>query len=61
MVVFIKTKKDPHEITKKLKDEKKILVHDYNNELLKDYIRITTGSKEVMQKFINAFFELDLL
>ena len=59
--VFIKTKKDPHEITKKLKDEKKILVHDYNNDLLKDYIRITTGSKEVMQKFINAFFELDLL
>lgn len=59
--VFIKTKKDPHQITKKLKDEKKILVHDYNNELLKDYIRITTGSKEVMQKFINAFFELDLL
>lgn len=58
--VFIKTKKDPHQITKKLKDEKKILVHDYNHELLKDYIRITTGSKEVMQKFINALFELDL-
>lgn len=58
--VFIKTKKDPHQITKKLKDEKKILVHDYKHELLKDYIRITTGSKEVMQKFIDALFELDL-
>lgn len=58
--VFIKTKKDPHQITKKLKEEKKILVHDYSNELLKDYIRITTGSKVVMQKFVEAFFELDL-
>lgn len=57
--IFIKPKMSAKLITKKLKECKKILVHDYSNELLKDYIRVSTGSKKAMEFFLNAFFELD--
>lgn len=56
--IFIK----PHIGVKLLSErfvEKKILVKTYGNDLLKDYIRINTGSPEVMEQFIQALLEVD--
>ena len=57
--VFIKTKNNAKEIAKRLEVEKKILVHPYNNELLKDFIRVSVGSKKSMKFFLENFLELD--
>ncbi|MDE6655742.1 MAG: histidinol-phosphate aminotransferase family protein [Anaeroplasmataceae bacterium] len=57
--IFIKPKSDALLLTEKLKTEKKILVHGYRNALLKDYIRVSTGSIKAMKIFLDAFFELD--
>ena len=57
--VFVKPNHDARDVARRLKDEKKVLVHPYNNETLKDYIRVTTGSKEMMKKFIDAFLDVD--
>ena len=35
------------------------MVHAYGNELLKDDICVSVGSKEAMQIFLDAFFEVD--
>ncbi len=56
--VLIKPKHEAHLLSKEL-EEKKILVHPYNNELMKDMIRVTTGSKKMMEIFANIFFEVD--
>lgn len=57
--IFIKTKKDAHQLTKELKEKKKILVHDYHNDLLEKYLRVSIGSEQAMRLFLKAFFELD--
>jgi len=57
--ILIKTKKEPHWVEKELKETKKILVHSYNNELLKPYLRVSVGSKNAMELFLNAFLEID--
>ena len=44
----------------RLATEKKVLVHPYRNDLLKDYLRVSVGSVESMKIFLNAFFEIDL-
>lgn len=52
--IFIKPKRDVHEVAKLL-EERNVLVHPYGNPLLKDYIRVSTGSKDAMAKFLSAF------
>ena len=47
------------EVAQKLETEKKILVKSYGNEMLKKYLRISVGSKEAMERFLTAFFEID--
>ncbi len=42
-----------------LKEQKKILVHTFSNELLKEYLRISTGSVRAMRIFLEAFLEID--
>lgn len=39
--------------------EKNVLIHTFNNVLLKDYIRISIGSKTAMEIFFDAFLEVD--
>lgn len=57
--VLVKPRKQPKEIEAALK-ERKILVKTYGNKhLLRDYIRISTGSRRVMEKFVAAFFDID--
>ena len=38
---------------------KKILIKNYNKGILKDYIRINTGSVNVMKKFFDIFIAID--
>lgn len=56
--IFVKPKTDAKSLTAKLK-EHKILVKYYDNEMLGEFIRITTGAKDIMEKFINVLFEID--
>lgn len=59
--IFIKPKSDPHKLTKLLEEKYEVLVHPYGNELLKDFIRVSTGSKRSMEIFLDAFLEADKL
>lgn len=56
--VFIETKIDAGELTKKLK-EKKVLVKHYKNEPYNKLIRVSTGTKDIMQKLIDILLETD--
>ena len=58
--VFIKTKTDAEEVMKRLKSEAKILVKTYSG--IGDFgvcLRVSTGEKYVMEKFIEAMKEID--
>ena len=57
--VFIKPRHDAHEVAERLEKEKNILTHPYGNELLKEYVRVSVGSKEAMKIFLDAFLEID--
>lgn len=57
--VFVKPRGDAYEVAGRLEREKGVLVHPYGNPLLKEFIRVTTGSKTAMDKFLTAFFSVD--
>lgn len=57
--VLVKPKHDAHEVAKRMETEKKTLVHPYGNDLMKDMLRITVGSKAAMEFFVKVFFEVD--
>ena len=57
--IFVKPNGDAKKISERLAKEKKVLVHPYGNELLKDYIRVSVGSKKAMKIFLDAFYEID--
>lgn len=56
--VFIETKTNAAEVTKKLK-ENKVLVKHYANSSYDKYIRVSIGTKDVMDRFIKILTELD--
>lgn len=58
--IFVKPKHEARKVANRLATEKKVLVHPYRNDLLKDYLRVSVGSVESMKTFLNAFFEIDL-
>lgn len=58
--ILIKTKTDPHKLTAWLRDEKKILVHDYGNPLLSQYIRISTADIGSMMSLCRAMEEFSV-
>ena len=55
---FIRTKTAVSQVKERM-EEKKILVKTYSQEILKDYIRISTGSRKVMKQFTEALYEVD--
>ncbi len=55
---FIKTKLPPAVVKERL-EEKKILIKTYGQEMLKDYVRISTGSRKVMETFAAALLAAD--
>ena len=57
--IFVTPKHQAAEVAQKLETEKKILVKSYGNEMLKKYLRISVGSKEAMERFLTAFFDID--
>lgn len=57
--IFIKTKNEAHWVSEKLENEHNVLVHPYGNPLLKEFIRVSTGSRAAMQKFLTAFIAVD--
>lgn len=57
--VFIETKNDAFEITDRLKSEYKILVKHYTDDNYKKYIRVTTGTRDIMEKFITSLLDCD--
>lgn len=57
--IFIKPRCDAHEVAVRLEQEHNVLVHAYSNKLLKDFIRVSTGSRKAMNVFLNAFFAVD--
>ena len=57
--IFVKPKHSAREVANRLETEKKVLVHPYGNELLKDCLRVSVGSKEAMELFLEAFLEVD--
>ena len=57
--IFVKPNRDAHQIAERLEKGYNILVHPYKNSMLRDYIRVSTGSMAAMQKFLEAFVEID--
>lgn len=57
--VFVKPKHGAKAVAERLEKEKKVLVHAYGDPLLKDFIRVSTGSKKAMSFFLDAFFGID--
>ena len=55
---FIRTKTSVSQVKERL-EEKRILIKTYNQEILKGYIRISTGSKKIMKQFTEALYEVD--
>lgn len=56
--IFVKPKHEAHEVAAKL-ESRNVLVHPYGNPLLNDFLRVSTGSKSAMEKFVVAFLEAD--
>lgn len=57
--ILVKPKTGAKIVAEKLEKEKKVLVHSFGNDLLKDYLRVSVGSKTAMQIFIKALVEVD--
>lgn len=57
--VFVKPNSNPKDVETRLKNEKRVLVKSFSNDLLKSYLRISTGSIVAMEMFLNAFLEVD--
>lgn len=58
--IFVKPKHGTaKEIAGRLEYEKQVLVKSYSAPLLKGYLRISTGAREYMERFVEAFLEVD--
>lgn len=57
--VLIKPQINAQIVAQRLASEKNILVHPYNNAIMKDLIRVTTGSIKLMEQFLNGFLDID--
>lgn len=57
--IFVKPNLEAHLLAERLEKEHKVLVKTFGNDLLKKYLRISTGSKQAMEKFLQVFFKCD--
>ena len=57
--LFIEPKTEAANVAKRLKEEHKVLIKTYGNPLLSRFIRISTGSKMAMGRFMEAFLAAD--
>ena len=56
--VLVKTKRAPEDTAARLR-ERHILIKYYSTGILKDWIRVTTGSRKVMEQFWKEFLKCD--
>jgi len=56
--ILFKTKHDAAEVGRRLK-ERDVYVKNHGDDLLRDWIRINTGSRNAMEKFLEALSEAD--
>ena len=57
--IFIKPKSNAKQVVMDLEEKYNVLVHGYSNSLLKDLIRVSTGSKKSMETFLHYFYLAD--
>ena len=58
--IFVQPKTDADVVVAKMKEEKKILIKSYNGiGVLGKCLRVSTGEKAIMKKFIDALVEID--
>lgn len=57
--IFVKPKTDAKKVVQDLEEKYNVLVHGYSNNLLKDLIRVSTGSKKSMETFLHYFYLVD--
>lgn len=57
--VFIRTNKDPLDVSNDLRIREKILVKTFANPFLKNYIRVSVGSEKAMSFFVERLIEID--
>ena len=57
--IFIKPRTDAHELAQKLEKKHKVVIKTFGNPMLKDMIRVSTGSKKSMKIFLDAFYQED--
>lgn len=57
--IFVRPNTSSKNLEQQLKETDKILIKTYGNDLLKDYIRVSTGSKEAMRFFVERFLAAD--
>ena len=58
--IFIQPKTDAERIVRRMKSEKNILIKTYSGiGKLGNCLRVTTGEKEYMERFLDALFDLD--
>ena len=57
--VFVRPKNSPEVLEKYLREKEHILVKSFSNELLRPYLRISTGSVNMMKQFLFAFIKVD--
>ena len=58
--VLMEPKTDPKELAKRLEEKHGVLIHTFGNELLKKYLRISTGSKNAMELILDALDQEDV-
>lgn len=57
--IFVRPHHNAQTVAARLAREKNVLVHPYTNPLLREYIRVSTGSKRAMEIFLDAFLTVD--
>lgn len=57
--IFVKPNNPANIVAERLEKEKRVLVHSFGNEMLKEYLRISIGSEKAMKIFIEAFLDID--
>lgn len=57
--IFVVPHVDSYELAEKLKNRHRVLVKTYKYDVLKRYIRVSIGSKNAMELFVDAFFMED--
>ncbi len=57
--IFVESHTSAREMEQRLRDEKKVLVKSFDNQMLSKFLRISVGSVAAMKKFLEAFYEID--